>query len=211
MKSLFLVAAAAVSLFFVPQAPAEVTGGDVANAALRIGARLLESQLEKRRAAAEEKAAAAQSAEAPAAVAEERPSASERVSDKLKRGAGAALGTLVNGVGEHLVAEPISDWLPRLLREMADKVVNEFKEQYKQEGREYARELGTLVTERVLASKRIRSTLITVKILCWSVVAYLSVISIIIFFWLWRVKSRTERLFKLCEELLREKSAEKKA
>lgn len=211
MKSLFLVAAAAVSLFFVPQAPAEVTSGDVANAALRIGARLLESQLEKRRAAAEEKAAATQSAEAPAAVAEERPSASERVSDKLKRGAGAALGTLVNGVGEHLVAEPISDWLPRLLREMADKVVNEFKEQYKQEGREYAKELGTLVTERVLASKRIRSTLITVKILCWSVVAYLSVISIIIFFWLWRVKSRTERLFKLCEELLREKSTEKKA
>ena len=107
--------------------------------------------------------------------------------------------------------EPISEWMPRLLREMADKIVNEFKEQYKQEGREYAKELGTLVTERVLASKRIRSTLITVKILCWSVVAYLSVISILIFFWLWRVKSRTESLFKLCEELLRERSTEKKA
>lgn len=211
MRSLFLVAAAAVSLLFAPQAPAMQVRGDAADVALRIGARLLESQLEKRRAAAEARAAETPASGEPAAVAEERPSASERVGDKLKRGAGAALDTLVNGVGERLAVEPISEWMPRLLREMADKIVNEFKEQYKQEGREYAKKLGTLVTERVLASKRIRSTLITVKVLCWSVVAYLSVISILIFFWLWRVKSRTERLFQLCEQLLKEREAEKKA
>ena len=113
MKSWFLVAAAAVSFWSVPQAPAEVSGGDVADVALRIGLRLLEYKLEEHRAKAEAMAAAVQSTqapaaapEAPAAAPEERPSASERVGEKLKRGADAALGTLVNGVGEHLVAEP---------------------------------------------------------------------------------------------------------
>lgn len=209
MKSWFLVAAAAVSFWSVPQAPAAVSGGDVADVALRIGSRILESQLEKRREKAAQRAEA--SSAAPEATASEELSPSESAGQKLKKGAAEALTTLVGGVGDHLGVTPINEWLPRILRDMADRIILDFKEQYKQEGREYAKELGTLVTERVLASKRIRSTLTTVKVLCWSVVAYLSVITIIIFFWLWRVKSRTERLFRLCEQLLKEREAEKKA
>ena len=75
--------------------PAEVSDRDVANAALRIGVRLLEYKLEEHRAKAEAMAAAVQSMqapaaapeapaaapEAPAAVPEERPSSSERVGE----------------------------------------------------------------------------------------------------------------------------------
>ncbi|MGN0820693.1 MAG: hypothetical protein ACI4OX_02800 [Akkermansia sp.] len=201
MKSWFLVAAAAVSFWSVPQAPAEVSEGDAAGGVMQTGLRILGSQLEKRREKAPQREDA--SAPAPESAVSEELSSSESAGQKFKNLAVDAF----KGAG----GASINEWLPRLLREMADKVVNEFKEQYKQEGREYAKELGTLVTERVLASEKIRSTLTTVKVLCWSVVAYLSVITIVIFFWLWRVKSRTERLFQLCEQLLKEREAEKKA
>ena len=70
MKSWFLVAAAAVSFWSVPQAPAAVSGGDVADVALRIGVRLLEYKLEEHRAKAAAMAAAVQSMQAPAAAPE---------------------------------------------------------------------------------------------------------------------------------------------
>ncbi|MGN1309296.1 MAG: hypothetical protein ACI4XO_05570, partial [Akkermansia sp.] len=87
----FLVAAAAVSFWSVPQAPAEVSGGDVADVALRIGLRLLEYKLEEHRAKAEAMAAAVQSPQAPAAAPEERPSPAE-VTDRDVANAALRIG-----------------------------------------------------------------------------------------------------------------------
>ncbi len=72
-------------------------------------------------------------------------------------------------------------------RQSLDGIVDEYKEKYKEEGRAYARELGDIIVERVNTDSKIgellartRETLDTVEALCWSVIAYLTLVTLTI-------------------------------
>lgn len=61
------------------------------------------------------------------------------------------------------------------------KELNDMKEAYKEEGRAYARELGDTMMERAMANKKVDQTLNSVRVLCWGVVAYITVVSLLLF------------------------------
>lgn len=59
---------------------------------------------------------------------------------------------------------------------------------YKKEGREYARELGGIVTQQIMEDKKINDTLDSMRIFCWAVIIYLTVISLIVLYLLLRLR-----------------------
>ncbi len=84
-------------------------------------------------------------------------------------------------------ASPLQQALTGSFRQSLDGIVGEYKEKYKEEGRAYARELGDIIVERVNTDSKIgellartRETLDTVEALCWSVIAYLTLVTLTI-------------------------------
>lgn len=63
------------------------------------------------------------------------------------------------------------------------------KESYKQEGRAYARELGDIMMERAMANKKVDRAVDSVRALCWGVVAYITVISFLLFGMMLRINA----------------------
>lgn len=59
--------------------------------------------------------------------------------------------------------------------------LDDIKESYKEEGRAYARELGDIMMERAMANKKVDKAVDSVRALCWGVVAYITVISFLLF------------------------------
>lgn len=72
--------------------------------------------------------------------------------------------------------------------------LNEVKEAYKEEGRAYARELGDTMMERAMANKKVDRTLDSVRALCWGVVAYITVVSLLLFGMMLRIQSLLGKL-----------------
>lgn len=70
-----------------------------------------------------------------------------------------------------------------------DGQLQDIKESYKEEGRLYAKEIGDIMLERAMANKKVESTVDSVRALCWSVVAYITAISLLIFGMLLRINS----------------------
>lgn len=87
------------------------------------------------------------------------------------------------------------------LKEKTDAFLEPYKEQYKEEGKAYAEELGNALVKRLMQNRELRHTLLSVRILCWGVAIYLSLVTIMIFVWVWRVKRTTQRLLKIVENL----------
>ena len=65
---------------------------------------------------------------------------------------------------------------------------------YKEEGREYAREVGDVITQRMLENEKVNSTLDSVRYLCWGVVAYLTVVTLLMLLLLLRLRVLYARL-----------------
>lgn len=82
------------------------------------------------------------------------------------------------------------DQLVLTLRGATDSLL----EGYKQEGREYAKEVGDIITQRVLENKKLNSTLDSVRYLCWGVVGYLTVVTLLILVLLLRLRVLYARL-----------------
>lgn len=61
-------------------------------------------------------------------------------------------------------------------------------ESYKEEGRKYAREMGDIITQRIMEDKKINSTLDSMRLFCWAVVIYLTVISLLVLYMLLRLR-----------------------
>ncbi|MCQ2364286.1 MAG: hypothetical protein MJ051_01865 [Akkermansia sp.] len=74
------------------------------------------------------------------------------------------------------------------------------KEAYKEEGRAYARELGDIMMERAMANKKVDRTLDSVRALCWGVVAYITVISLLLFAMMLRIQSLLKKAEKRQDE-----------
>lgn len=79
-------------------------------------------------------------------------------------------------------------------------VFDDLKNTYKQEGREYAQELGDVVVERIVQDKKVNAALTSVRHLCYAVIAYLTLVTVLILFFFARIMAA---IGKLREELRR--------
>jgi hypothetical protein len=123
---------------------------------------------------------------------------------QAKVDAGQLLGGLIQIVSEPQPAAPEQTKEPGLgeqimltLRGATDAVM----ESYKEEGREYAREVGDIITERILESRKISDTLDSMRIFCWAVVAYLTIVTILIVVLLLRLRVLYSKLMKAIQGL----------
>lgn len=76
------------------------------------------------------------------------------------------------------------------LRSATDSLLDSYKE----EGREYAREVGNIITERIMADKKINDTMDSMRLFCWTVIIYLSVVTLIVVYMLLRLRVLYARL-----------------
>lgn len=87
----------------------------------------------------------------------------------------AAAGKNTPGLGEQLAHS---------LRGATDSLV----EAYKEEGRVYAREVGGIITQRIMEDKKINDTMDSLRLFCWVIAIYLTVISLIVLYMLLRLR-----------------------
>lgn len=94
-------------------------------------------------------------------------------------------GQVLEEQAGNLTGEPITNEQVALtLRGVADTLLDG----YKQEGREYAREVGDIITRRIMEDKKINDTLDSMRIFCWAVVIYLTIVTIIVLYMLLRLR-----------------------
>ena len=74
-------------------------------------------------------------------------------------------------------------------------------EGFKEEGRKYARELGDIVTQQIKEDKKINQTLDSLRIFCWAVVAYLTIVTAIVIYLLLRLRVLHSRLMQAISEV----------
>lgn len=111
------------------------------------------------------------------------------------------VGALVSGGMNRLGDEPISKVIAKAAKEALDVLVNEYKEQYKQEGREYAKEVGDKIVGRVLNDPKIAASIYTVQALCWGVIIYLTLVTVLVVFSLLHLKRVNSKLLVSVEEM----------
>lgn len=111
---------------------------------------------------------------------------------------GKSVGVLVQGMTD---PSYLAKQLGVVLKETTELTLRDYLNRYKDEGREYARELANIITEKIVNHEKVASVLDSVRMLCWGVVIYLTIISILIFAMLWRMKSINERVLRAIEEL----------
>lgn len=61
-------------------------------------------------------------------------------------------------------------------------------EAYKDEGREYAKEVGDIIAHRILEEKKINDTLDSMRLFCWVVIIYLTIVTLIVLYMLLRLR-----------------------
>lgn len=112
---------------------------------------------------------------------------------QAKVDAGELLGGLLQMVNEPQATanapapakEPsLGEQLMLTLRGATDAVV----ERYKEEGREYAKEVGDIITQRIMEDKKINSTLDSMRLFCWAVILYLTVVTLVVIYMLLRLR-----------------------
>ena len=94
-------------------------------------------------------------------------------------------------------AESFGESMACMARAASAPLVDAFKE----EGREYAKEVGDIITERILESRKISDTLDSMRIFCWAVVAYLTIVTILIVVLLLRLRVLYSKLMKAIQGL----------
>ncbi len=170
-------------------------GRNIADSLLNIGAKAIQAEQQRR---ADKKAAQQIS---PTEQAGEQGEAGEKRTwrDKGKDMLAAFMDRSQEGLGDVSAGK----LLGQAFKEAMDVLINEYKEQYKQEGREYAREVGDKIVERVREDPQISSSITSLKILCWVVIAYLTLVTLIMLFSLLRLKRANKRIEEKLETILR--------
>lgn len=188
MRYLVLILMLVVSPVGVAQGTGELRER-VVTELLKFGHKQLEKTLADREAAAEAKAKEQAAQKGAVAEAAKKRTWRDRGGDML----GAFVGSALEGVGN---GDSANDVFAFSLKESMDVLINEYKEQYKREGREYAHELGDRLVERVKADPKISGTLTAIEVLCWGIIAYLSFVTLFVFFALFAVLRGQKRLSK---------------
>ena len=93
--------------------------------------------------------------------------------------------------------ENFGDSMASMARAAAAPLIDTFKD----EGREYAKEVGDIITERILESRKISNTLDSMRIFCWAVVVYLTIVTILIVVLLLRLRVLYSKLMKAIQGL----------
>ena len=86
----------------------------------------------------------------------------------------------------------LGDQLVLTLRGATDSLLDA----YKAEGREYAREVGDIITKRIMEDKKINDTLDSMRLFCWAVIIYLTVVTLIVLYMLLRLRVLYARLME---------------
>ncbi len=107
------------------------------------------------------------------------------------------------GRGSVATPAPFGQALTASLKPALDGLITEYKEQYKEEGRAYAREVGDIVVERVVRDPEINSTITSLRTLCWFVVGYLTLVTLIMLGCLVYLKNANARLLAEVRRLAR--------
>ncbi len=102
---------------------------------------------------------------------------------------------------EEMGEEPLARWLAHALKQALDVLLEDYKAQYKEEGRAYAKELGEKMVERVREDPKISASITSVQVLCWCVIAYLTLVTLIMLTCLLCLKRANGRLLAAIEEL----------
>ncbi len=118
------------------------------------------------------------------------------------------LSTFIQKSAEEIGEEPLGRWLAHALKQALDVLLEDYKEQYKSEGRAYARELGDMMLERVSEDPKISASLISLQVLCWSVIAYLTLVTLVVVFCLLWLRRAYARLLREVEALRRRAEGE---
>ncbi len=91
------------------------------------------------------------------------------------------------------------------LKPALDGLIDEYKEQYKAEGRAYAREVGDIVVTRVVQDPEINATITSLRTLCWVVIGYLTLVTLIMLGCLVYLKNANARLLAEVKRMARGK------
>ena len=167
MRALCVLIAMALGVLSPVQAASETTDR-VIHGLLRLGQGALENELERRETASKAEAEAAARTTQP----KER-TWSDRGADMV--------GTFIGTAADELGKRSTSEVLAFSLKDSMDVLIDEYKEQYKKEGRQYAKELGDRMVERVKEDPKISSALTAIQVLCWSIIVYLSLVTVFVF------------------------------
>ncbi len=76
-------------------------------------------------------------------------------------------------------SSPMAQMIVGSLKPALDGLITEYKDEYMEQGRAYANELGHLVVTRVVQDPEINSTITSLRTLCWFVVAYLTLVTLV--------------------------------
>ncbi|MGN0829393.1 MAG: hypothetical protein ACI4PZ_06735 [Akkermansia sp.] len=119
----------------------------------------------------------------------------QAVQEALPPEAGAATPTTPTPTTPTPTAPPQGspDLLSALLGDMQAQS-RAYLDQLKEEGRQYAREVGKTVVAEIKKDKEVESTLHSLRLLCWGVVAYITLMSLLIFGMLCRINALLRRL-----------------
>lgn len=98
-------------------------------------------------------------------------------------------------------SDPMAVRVAHALKDSVDILLQEYKEEYKEEGRAYARELGDIIVTRVQEDPKIQSSIHSIQVLCWAVIAYLTLVTIVMLICLLHLKRINSRLLRSVEDL----------
>lgn len=130
------------------------------------------------------------------------------IAEAKKIDANQLIGGLLGAISEpqeqapsHPVQKPDTESFGDSMAIMARAAAAPLIDTFKDEGREYAKEVGDIITERILESRQISDTLDSMRIFCWAVVAYLTIVTILIVVLLLRLRMLHSKLMNAISEL----------
>lgn len=103
-------------------------------------------------------------------------------------------GTFISTAVEEFGTRPATEALALSVKDAMDVLVHEYREEYKREGRAYARELGDLMLDRFQNDPKISLAVLSLEVFCWAIVIYLSLVTIIVLFCIVSLRRGNKRL-----------------
>ncbi|MBR5523326.1 MAG: hypothetical protein IKV82_07670 [Akkermansia sp.] len=97
--------------------------------------------------------------------------------------------------------DPVAARVAHTLKDSADILLQEYKEEYKEEGRAYARELGDIIVARVQEDPKIQSSIHSIQALCWGVIVYLTLVTLVMLISLLHLRRINSRLLRSVQDL----------
>ncbi len=145
----------------------------------------------------------ARALETSAPPAPQEPSKPARTSPREVAGEALAALAAAPGTAAAGAQQSLGKALTASLKPALEDWAEEYREKLKAEGREYARELGDMVVERVVRDPEIHASITSLRTLCWVVVGYLTLVTLIMLACLVYLRHANARLLAEVRKLAR--------